>query len=190
MPATKLDPKTALVVIDLQRGVAKLPTIHPFADVLAHALRLAEAFRAAKLPVVLVNVRFSADGGDALRSRVETPPRMLPTEPELFELVPELEPKPGDVVVTKRHWSAFYGTDLDLQLRRRGMTGIVLAGISTSIGVDTTARDAHARAYNVTFASDAMTDADAQAHEFSLKKIFPRLGEIDSTDAILRLLPS
>jgi nicotinamidase-related amidase len=189
MPATSLDPKTALVVIDLQRGIAKLPTIHPFADVLSNALRLVDAFRAAKLPVVLVNVRFSADGGDALRLRVESPPRMLPTTPELCDLVPELGPKPGDILVTKRQWSAFYGTDLDLQLRRRGMTGIVLAGVSTSIGVDTTARGAYERGYNVTFASDAMTDADPQAHDLAMKKIFPRMGEIDTTEAILRHLP-
>jgi nicotinamidase-related amidase len=189
MPVTTLDPKTALVVIDLQRLVAKIPTIHPFADVLTKALQLAEGFRAAKLPVVLVNVRFSADGGDALRPRAEAPPRTLPTTPELFEIVPELGPKPGDILVTKRQWGAFYGTDLDLQLRRRGVTGIVLAGISTSIGVDTTARGAHERGYNLTFAADAMTDADAQAHEFVMKKIFPRLGEVDTAAEILRHLP-
>ena len=112
----------------------------------------------------------------------------MPTAPEFVQLVPELEPKPGDILITKRQWSAFYGTELDLQLRRRKVTGIVLAGVATSIGVDTTARGAHERAYNVTFASDAMTDIDPAAHEFAMKKIFPRIGEVDSTDALLALM--
>jgi nicotinamidase-related amidase len=188
MPATALDRKTALVVIDLQRGTSKFPTIHPFHDIVSNTLRLAEAFRRSELPVVLVTVAFSPDGGDRLRSRTEMPPRAMPADPELVRLVPELEPKPGDILVTKRQWSAFYGTELDLQLRRRQVTGIVLTGVATSIGVDSTARAAYERAYNVTFAADAITDVDPAAHEFAMKRIFPRLGEIDSTDALLALL--
>lgn len=188
MPATALDPKTALVVIDLQKGLSTFPTIHPFGDVVSNTRRLADAFRRAELPVVLVTVTFSADGGDRLRSRTETPPRVMPTSPEWVQLVPELGPNSGDILITKRQWSAFYGTELDLQLRRRQVTGIVLTGVATSIGVDTTARAAHERGYNVTFASDAITDVDPVAHEFVMKKIFPRLGEVDSTDALLALM--
>jgi nicotinamidase-related amidase len=188
MPATALDPKTALVVIDLQKGISAYPTVHPFRDVVSNTVRLADAFREAKLPVVLVTVAFSADGGEVLRPRAEAPPRARSTAPEFSELVSELGPKPGDILITKRQWSAFYGTELDLQLRRRKVTGIVLAGVATSIGVDTTARAAHERAYNVTFASDAMTDIDLAAHEFAMKKIFPRIGEVDSTDALLALM--
>jgi nicotinamidase-related amidase len=189
MPATVLDPKTALVVIDLQKGISTRPTVHPFRDVVANTLRLVEAFRRAQLPVVLVTVSFSPDGGDAPRSRAEVRVT-LPTGPEFSELVPELVPKPGDILITKRQPNAFYGTELDLQLRRRQITGIVLTGVSTSSGVDTTARAAHERAYNVTFASDAITDMDQGAHDFVMKKIFPRLGEIDSTAALLELLGS
>src|SRR6202012_2579460 len=108
--------------------------------------------------------------------------------PEFFQLLPELGPKPGDILVMKRQPSAFYGTELDLQLRRRGVTGIVLTGVSTSVGVDSTARAAAERAYNITFASDAITDVDAAAHEFCTTKIFPRLGEVDDSGAIVRLL--
>ncbi len=151
-------------------------------------MRLAEAFRRADLPVVLVTVSFSPDGGDRLRSRTETPPRPMSLSPEFFQLVPELEPKPGDLLITKRQPSAFYGTDLDLQLRRRQVTGIVLTGVATSIGVDSTARAAHERAYNITFASDAITDMDPTTHELVMKKMFPRIGEVDSTDALLALL--
>jgi nicotinamidase-related amidase len=188
MPITALDPRTALVVIDLQKGIAAYPTVHPIKDVIAHSARLADAFRQHKLPVVLVTVGFSPDGGDALRGRADLPSRALPTQPEFYELVPELGPKPEDILVRKRNWGAFFGTDLDLQLRRRGVTGIVLTGVSTSIGVDTTARGAHERAYNVTFATDAVTDMDPAAHEYSVTKLFPRIGETGTTDAILAQL--
>jgi nicotinamidase-related amidase len=188
MPATALDPRTALVVIDLQRGLAAFPTVHPFRDVVANTQRLAEAFRRAGLPVVLVTVNFSPDGRDRTLSRTEVPPRPVPSDPEVVRLVPELEPKPADILITKRQMNAFYGTELDLQLRRRQITGIVLTGVATSMGVDTTARAAHERSYNVTFASDAITDLDPAAHEFAMKKIFPRLGEVDTTDALLALM--
>jgi nicotinamidase-related amidase len=187
MPATALDPRTALVVIDLQKGLSAYPTVHPFAEVVGHTRRLADAFRRAQLPVVLVNVAFSADGADRLRTRTEVQPRFAPT-PDFSELVPELGVTPTDLRVTKRQPNAFYGTDLDLQLRRRHVTGIVLAGVATGSGVEATARAAHERAYNVTFASDAMSDVDLATHEHSLKKVFPRLGEIDTTDALLALL--
>jgi nicotinamidase-related amidase len=188
MPATTLDPKTALVVIDLQKGLAAFPLVHPFPDIVSNTRRLAEAFRHAGLPVVLVTVTFSPDGGDKFRSRTEAPPRAFPTSPDFAELVPELGAKPGDILITKRQPNAFYGTELDLQLRRRQVTGIVLTGVSTSSGVDSTARAAHERAYNVTFASDAITDMDPAAHDFVMKKIFPKLGEIEGTDALLALL--
>jgi nicotinamidase-related amidase len=188
MTVTAIDPRTALVVIDLQKGITAYPTVHPTRDVIANTARLAEAFRAAKLPVVLVNVAFSADGADAPITRAEMPRRLPPMTPEFSELVPELAPKPGDILVTKRQPNAFYGTDLDLQLRRRHVTGIVLTGISTSAGVDGTARAAQERAYNVTFASDAITDMDAATHEHVMTKMFPRLGEVGTTEAILALL--
>ena len=188
MPVTALDPKTALILIDLQKGIAALPTAHPAGDVIGNAARLAAAFRRAELPVVLVNVAFSADGGDRLRCRTDAPAPNLPATREFSEIVPELAGVPGDIRITKRQWNAFYGTELELQLRRRGITGVVLGGISTSIGVDTTARGAYERSYNVTFASDAMTDRDPLLHECAVTKIFPRLGEVATTDAILALL--
>jgi nicotinamidase-related amidase len=188
MPATALDPATALVVIDLQKGMSAFPTVHPFPGVIANTVRLAEAFRRAELPVILVTVAFSADGGDRLRSRTDVPARAIPMTPGFAEIVPELGPDPGDLLIVKRQPNAFYGTELDLQLRRRGVTGIVLTGVSTSSGVDGTARAAYERAYNITFASDAITDLDAATHEHIMKKVYPRLGEVDTTDAILALL--
>ena len=190
MPVTALDPRTALVVIDLQKGLSAFPTVHPFADIVSNTRRLADAFRQANLPVVLVTVALHPDGGDRLRTRTDAPQRSMPSRPDFSGVVPELAQAPGDLLVTKRQPSAFYGTELDLQLRRRQVTGIVLTGVATSIGVEATARAAHERAYNLTFAIDAITDLDPAAHEFVKAKMFPRLGEVDTTDAILALLHS
>ena len=182
-----LDPKTALVVIDLQKGITKFPTAHPVSDVVANARRLADAFRRAELTVVLVNVMSSAQGKDLPQNRTEVRFQM-PTDLDFGELLPELDAKPTDIFITKRQPNAFYGTELDLQFRRRQVTGIVLTGISTSAGVASTARAAHEHSYNVTFASDAMTDMDATMHDLMLKNAFPRLGEVDTTDALLALM--
>ncbi len=188
MPATALDPKTALVVIDLQKGLAKYPTVHPMAGVVANTARLADAFRAKQLPVILVTATPSPDGRDWFHGRTEAPSRLPPITPEFSELVPELASKPGDILITKRQPNAFFGTELDLQLRRRGITGILLTGVSTSSGVDGTARAAYERAYNISFVSDAITDMDAATHEHVMKKVFPKHGEIDTTEKFLSLL--
>ncbi|MFJ1926290.1 MULTISPECIES: isochorismatase family protein [unclassified Streptomyces] len=182
MSATTLDPKTALVVVDLQKGITGLPTAHPSADVVAHAATLAGAFRAKGLPVVLVRVTGGAPG------RTEGPARSGQPAADWADIVPELGPQDGDIVVTKLTWGAFYGTDLDLQLRRRGVTQVVVAGIATSIGVESTARSAYEHGYHVTVATDAVTDMSAEAHDNSVERIFPRLGETDTTDAIIKLL--
>lgn len=190
MPVTTLDPKTALVVIDMQRGIVGRETA-PYSakDVLARVVELVDAFRVHKRPVVLVNVGFAADRADALQPRVDAPTPMGSLPPDFSVLVDELRAdRDGDILVTKKQWGAFYGTDLDLQLRRRHVTGIVLCGIATSIGVESTARSAFEHGYNQTFASDAMTDLTKEAHENSLTRIFPRIGEIDTTAAIISKL--
>lgn len=189
MPVTALDPKTALVVIDLQKGILNREAVHPPRQILANAVRLVDAFRAKNRLVALVRVGWSSpDRADALKPRAMAPPiGALP--PDFFEYADELCADPArDVLVQKRQWGAFYGTDLDLHLRRRGVTNIVLCGISTSIGVESTARDAYERSYNLTFASDAMTDMDAECHDRALGFIFPRIGEIGTVDEILRFV--
>ncbi len=190
MPATTLDPKTALVLIDLQRGIVGAPTVpHTAADVVARGAELARAFRTAGLPVALVRVSFASDGADAPPGRTEVGGRSSPPPQGWDTLVDELDVQPTDLVVTKRNWGAFHGTDLDVQLRRRGVTGIVLGGVATSIGVESTARAAHEHGYHVTIATDAAADRDADSHEHSVTKIFPRLGETGTTEEILALLP-
>ncbi len=192
MPISRLEPNdTALVLIDLQRGITAFPAApHSTADVIAAAARLADAFRVAHAPVVLVHVALRPDGGDRLRVPVDEPAPPRPASPDFAEIVPELGPKEGDLVVAKRQWGAFYGTDLDLQLRRRGIATIVLAGISTNYGVESTARDAYERGYALVFAEDAMSARGAADHEFALTRIFPRIGRVSTSTEVLAALRS
>ncbi|MFJ9338531.1 hydrolase [Streptomyces sp. NPDC101733] len=178
---------TALVLIDLQKGILALPTTRPSAEVLRNGIALAQAFRAHKLPVVLVNVAWSADGGDLPDTDVDTPgPAAAP--PAAFSEIPAELAALGDVRVTKRHWGAFTGTELDLQLRRRGIRRIVLAGISTSIGVESTARSAWENSYGLVFAEDATADMEPEAHAHSFTRIFPRIGRVRSTAEVIAAL--
>ncbi|MGW3469584.1 isochorismatase family protein [Saccharopolyspora sp. NPDC000995] len=187
--ATTLDPKTALVVIDLQNAVLAAPAApHPTSDVIARTAELADAFRARSLPVVLVRVTAAPDGSDTPPGRTELSRPSNPRPAEWDTVVADLAGHPEDIVVTKRNWSAFYGTDLDLHLRRRGITQIVLTGFATSIGVESTARAAHEHGYHLAAVVDAMSDIDADAHRNSVEKIFPRLGERVSTAEVLDLL--
>jgi nicotinamidase-related amidase len=179
----QLDPNPALIVIDLQKGVvAAAPPAA--AEVIARASHLARAFRERGLPVVLVNVAGRAPG------RTDAGPPKMSFPPDWTDLVPELDPQSGDYLVTKHRFSAFIGTKLDVYLRQHGVTQIVLAGISTSIGVESTARNAFDLGYNVAFVTDAMTDRDPDNHRHSIEKIFPRLGESVRTDDALTVLRS
>jgi nicotinamidase-related amidase len=182
MPITLLDPKTALVLIDLQKGIVARAAQRPIAGVIKNASLLATAFRDHRLPVVLVNVAGAAPG------RTETPRPTGAFPPDWTELVGELNVQPSDLKITKRTWGAFYDTPLDEQLKQRAVTQIVLGGVSTSIGVETAARQAFERGYNLTLAIDAMADLNDEAHENSVKRIFPRLGETGATADVLAKL--
>jgi nicotinamidase-related amidase len=182
MTITTLDPRTALVVIDLQKGIAALPTAHPIADVVSCTNTLAEAFRGSRLPVVLVNVA----GGALGRTEQGHTPENFPDG--WADLLPELKQQPDDHIVTKRTWGAFTHTDLELHLRGVSVTQIVIVGVATSIGVESTARQAYGPGFNVTLAVDAMTDLNSDAHDNSVARIFPLLGEVGSCHAIIDLL--
>jgi nicotinamidase-related amidase len=182
MTVTPLDPTPALVVIDLQKGIVQLATAHPIDAVVKHASVLADAFHRHHLPVVLVNVDAGAPG------RAEQPPRMTAFPAGWTELVPELNPQPQDHLVTKRTWGAFTNTDLEAHLKTHGVTQVVIAGVATSAGVESTARHAHELGFNVVLAIDAMTDTNPDAHDNSLTRIFPRLGETGTTAEIVDLL--
>ena len=187
MDLTLMPARTALVVIDLQRGIAEATTApHPASDVVAHAAAVAVALRAAGGTVVLVHVTPSADGRDALRPQTDTPAwQPGPRPADWAAIVPELGSAPGDVVITKRQWGAFYGTELDLQLRRRGIDTILLAGISTNVGVESTARDAYERGYEQVFVEDAMAARSPDEHAHTVRTVFPRIGRVRSTAQVL-----
>jgi nicotinamidase-related amidase len=187
MPTSRLEPsKTALVLIDLQRGVTAFAAEpHSTAAVIANAALLAAAFRASGAPVVLVHVATSPDGGDRLHAPVDEPSMRTQMPSDFAEIVPELGPAEGDIIVTKRQWGAFYGTDLDLQLRRRGIVTVVLGGIATNYGVESTARDGYERGYQLVLVEDAMSARSAADHAFACERIFPRLGRVCGTDDVI-----
>ena len=183
MTLTTLDALPALIVIDLQKGVVDLPTVPPTGEIVERAADLAAAFRRQGFPVVLVNV-IGAPPGRTDRTR---PPGMT-LSPDWAELVDELHVQPGDHLVTKQRRSAFHDTGLDVLLRGLSVTQVLLAGISTSSGVESTARCAFDHGYHVVLATDAMTDTDPDAHANSIDRIFPKLGETTTTAEILDVL--
>ena len=182
MTITTLDARPALLVVDLQKGIVGLPTAHPMANVVSHAARLADAFRSHDLPVVLINVDGGAPG------RAEQSRRASEFPAGWTDLVPELNHRPSDHLVTKRTWGAFTNTELETHLKQSGVTQVVIAGVATSAGVESTARHAHELGFNVALAVDAMTDMSADAHHNSITRIFPRLGETGTTQQIVDLL--
>lgn len=176
---------TALVLIDLQHGIVSMKVEpQPSRDVVARSRQLAGAFRAANAPVVLVTVG-TLGSEDALKPVCDAAPPTAARPANWSHLVDELNTHPGDLRITKRQWGAFHGTELDLQLRRRGIRTIVLAGLMTNIGVESTARDAYELGYNQVFVSDAMGSTSEEAHANTLKFIFPRIGRVRTTQQIL-----
>jgi nicotinamidase-related amidase len=173
---------SALIVIDLQKGILAMPCAHPVTGVLQHARDLAAGFRRKGLPVVLVNVAGGAPG------RSEQGRSLAGLPPDFADLAEELDRQPQDHTVTKRTWGAFTGTGLEQHLKGLGVTQVVLAGVATGIGVESTARQAHECGFNVTLALDAMTDRSLEVHRNSVERIFPRLGETGSSAEILALL--
>ena len=183
--------ETALVVIDLQKGIAasgRNTEPNAASEVVANAAMLAAKFRENKAPVCLVHVS-SIDGKDMLNPIVDSAPNWGGERPaEWDEFVPEMNAQKGDIIITKRHWGAFHGTELDLQLRRRGIKNIVLCGISTNIGVESTARDAYQNGYNQIFVEDAMGAMSREEHDATVKNIFPRIGLVRKTSDVLGML--
>jgi nicotinamidase-related amidase len=184
----ELDAKTtALILIDLQKGIVALPLApHSGADVFARGIQLSERFRAAGSPVARVRVDFGPGGAYGPSGKVDAVHTRGPL-PSDFADFPDDPAAQGDFVVTKRHWGAFHGTDLDLLLRRRGVRTVVIGGIATNIGVESTARSAHEHSYDVVLVEDVTTGQSAEMHEFAFRNIFPRLSRVVKT-ADLRLI--
>ena len=180
---------TALILIDLQHGIVGRPQLSPHAgaDLVKRAASLAEAFREKGGTVAYVRVEI----GEVLRPQVDAPmfdPSAPPPPPIASQLVPESGYQEGDLLIVKRQWGAFYGTDLDQQLRRRGIRTIVIGGIATNFGVESTARAAFDRGYALIFVEDAMTSMCAEAHGFAVQHIFPRMGRVRTSGEVLEAL--
>ena len=178
MTISCIDPRTALIVIDLQAGLATLPFAAPFEDVTVRAALMADTFRANGLPVILVNT----DGGAPGR-REQAP--AIPRVSGWTELVPALRAQPSDRLITKRSPGAFTATGLDAWLRGEGISQVVIAGVATGTGVETTARQAYELGFNVTLAVDAMTDMDPVVHVNCVERVFKRFGETGSADELI-----
>ncbi|MEW1860727.1 isochorismatase family cysteine hydrolase [Streptomyces sp. NPDC088194] len=183
MPITTLDPKTALIVVDLQAGIVTLPLAHPVTGIVDRSADLLRVFRDRGLPVVLVNVA-GAPSGRTDQGRPGT--RSFPEG--WTDLIPELDRQPEDILVTKHARSAFTGTGLADRLRALDVTQVVVTGIATGSGVESTARDAHEQGFHVTLPVDAMTDRDLSTHEHSVANVFPRIAEVGSTQDVLDVL--
>ncbi|MDB5707916.1 MAG: hydrolase [Sphingomonas bacterium] len=176
-----LDPATtALILVDLQNGIVGMqiaPRSGP--EVVETAKALAARFRAAGAPVVQVHVGWRADGADRPSQAADRPSPFPPGGlPEAFTQFSDGVREPGDIAVLKHHWGAFTGTDLDLQLRRRGIRTVVLAGIATNFGVESTARSAWELSYDVVIAEDATTSRSAELHDFAIQHILPQIARI------------
>jgi nicotinamidase-related amidase len=183
---TQLAPgSTALILIDLQEGIVSVPFLAPRsgADVAVASSSLARRFRSANAPVVLVNVGFAADFKDALSAPVDRPfPQPPGGLPENFSQLVDGLAEPGDIRVTKQHWGAFYGTNLDVQLRRRHVQTVVIGGIATNLGVESTARQAYEHGYEVILVEDLTTSISTEMHSFAIENIFPLIARLSKAD--------
>lgn len=179
---------TALVVVDLQKGITSFQ-VYPreASEVVSNAARIADACRKRKMPVFLVRVMPQPPLG--LRPETDAPPQApMELPPDWAEIRKELGPAEGDVIVTKRQWGAFYGTELEMQLRRRGMKTLIVCGISTNVGVESTARFAYEYGFNQIFVEDAMAARSNDEHDFTVKTTLPRMGKVRSTSDVLRAI--
>ncbi len=187
-----LDPRSvALVLIDLQQGILGYAQAPYSADtVIANAALLAQRFRAIDAPVIRVRVGFSAGGADMIGTPTDTPAPIpaggLP--PDWLDDPLALPGQAGDINILKRQWNAFYGTELDLQLRRRGIRSIVLGGLVTPFGVESTARAGWELGYEMIFAEDLSSAPSAPLHMHSMQLILPRLGRVRSTVEVMEAL--
>jgi nicotinamidase-related amidase len=181
MPVTVLDPRLALIVIDLQKGLVGALPAATWNSVVERSYALLTRFRSGKHPVVIVTADGAAPGRTERNRHFDVPPGFA-------DPLDAFAPQPGDIGIVKRSWGAFTHNDLEARLKAVGVTQLVIVGVATSIGVESTARQAYEAGFNVTLATDAMADLSPEAHDHSIAAIFPRLGETGLADDIIALL--
>jgi nicotinamidase-related amidase len=182
MSFTQIDEKTALLVIDLQYGIVALNTCHQSTAIIENCCELIDQFRKLSLPVCFVNVDGAAPG------RTQMPKSIASKPANWSQLISELQPQPDKLLITKKTWGAFINTDLQLLLQARGITQLVICGIATSMGVESTARQGFELGYNISLPIDTMTDINEAVHKNSVNAIFPKLSETGCTADLLTLL--
>ena len=179
---------TALVLVDLQNGnMARELAPYSAQAVLGNCVLLAQEMRLRGGTVIFVRV---------LMNELQSPPADAPLRapgapappPDASHFAPEAGVEATDIVVVKRQWGAFYGTELDQLLRRRHIKTLVLGGIVTNIGVESTARAAYDRGYALVFAEDAMSGISAEAHTFACKNTFRIMGRVRTTAELIDAL--
>ncbi|WP_291540063.1 isochorismatase family protein [Brevundimonas sp.] len=180
--------KTALVMIDLQKGILSAPRLpHAVEDVIDRNLALARALKAKGGKIVPVRVDFGPGGSLAPKGAIDAAPLGdLPAD--FAELRPEMLALSPDLIVVKRQWGAFHGTDLDLYLRRSGITTVLLTGVATNMGVESTAREGWSLGYNMVVIEDACSTFSAEWHAFAIDNILPRIARVRSTAETLDAL--
>lgn len=183
----QLDPaRTALVSIDLQQGVVGRELAPRSGEqIIAGTRSLAERFRRAGALVVNVRVSWHDDLGDTPPTNVDEP-LQLPEGGVPVDFVRFVDGvmQPGDLEIVKRQWGAFHGTELDLQLRRRCISTLVIGGIATNFGVESTVRDAWEHGYDVVVPEDLCATMSKPLHDLAIENIFPRLARVTRADAL------
>ena len=183
--------RTALILIDVQKGTLGF-NLSPYSapEIVATSVKLAEAGREAGALLVYVRVGFAADYADRPQGLTDTPMILPPggMPKDWSDYAPEVAAIAPDLWISKRQWSAFHGTELDLQLRRRGISHTIFGGIATNFGVETSARDAWQNNYTAVIAEDACSSVGPDLHKFAVEKTLPRVSLVRSSDEIVTAL--
>jgi len=186
-PALQIDPKTtALVLIDLQNGiVSREINPYPASEIVTRARTLAEAFRAKNALVVYVRVLMNDFLPLPSDEKMNLPKDIPAAASEIAESAGK---QPGDLLVTKRHWGAFAQTNLEEELRSRNIETVVLAGIATNLGVESTLRQGTGLGFAFITVEDACGTFTPEMQQFAFQYIFPRLSRVRSTEQVLSAL--
>ncbi|MBK4836483.1 isochorismatase hydrolase [Enterococcus faecium] len=182
--------KTAFVAIDMQKEIVNNGTLSPHtaASILTNNDLLVRTLKRTAALKVLVNVDISTF--PYLSQQTDMGGMTASVPPEFTDLLLKDSLKDTDnmLTITKYNPSAFFGTSLDLQLRRRGIETIILSGVATTNGVYATALDAFQHGYHIVLAEDACSDRDKESHQLFIKKIFPKTARVRSTKQIIEAI--
>lgn len=190
---------TALLIIDMQNdfcasggwtdAVVK-KSVASCAPVAAHINTLSAAARAAQVPVFWVQADYSDDKVPEpmlARSRRNGLNAVCCAPGTWGAAWFGMQPQPGEPVITKHCYSGFMGTDLDAQLKRRGIRTLVFSGVQTQVCVESTLRDAHSLGYYCVVPEECVASHTPPAHEVMLANTRLLFGEVATTAQVMHL---